>query len=149
MADRDLIYRTLWQGARPETGPELARSGFSAVVLCEDDYQPNSEEFPGVSVWRCPFSDTYDRMPSNDRMVSIRDAARKVSVLVRRGDKVLVACFAGLNRSGLVTALALHKLTGWSGEQIVDHIQARREHALDNPVFARFVKQLPARRGRL
>ena len=50
---------------------------------------------------------------------------------------VLVRCQAGLNRSGLVTALVL-LLAGWEPGDAVRHIRARRSpHALFNRHFVR------------
>jgi phage major head subunit gpT-like protein len=40
-----------------------------------------------------------------------------------------------------VTALALHELTGWSGERIVKHIKSRRGYALCNDTFAKYLKE--------
>jgi protein-tyrosine phosphatase len=68
-----------------------------------------------------------------------KDAANKVVQHVRNGKNVLVTCLAGQNRSGLVTALALQQLTGWSGKKIVNHISAKRMWALHNATFAQYI----------
>ena len=41
------------------------------------------------------------------------------------GDRVLIRCQAGLNRSGLVTAMVL-MLDGWTAAEAISHIRARR-----------------------
>jgi hypothetical protein len=46
---------------------------------------------------------------------------------------------AGLSRSGIVTALALQELTGWSGAKVVKHVQAHRLDALCNDTFAQYI----------
>jgi protein-tyrosine phosphatase len=55
--------------------------------------------------------------------------------MVSEGAQVLVTCRMGKNRSGLVSALALHLLTGQSGKACIQHIQSRRKGALRNPGF--------------
>jgi len=62
-----------------------------------------------------------------------------------RGERVLVTCWQGRNRSALVAALALYLLSGADGGGILRHIQGRRPGALTNPVFAHAVRSLPAR----
>jgi hypothetical protein len=55
------------------------------------------------------------------------------------GDRVLVRCQAGLNRSGLVTALVL-LLAGWEPAEAIRLIRARRSpHALFNRDFVRWL----------
>ncbi len=55
------------------------------------------------------------------------------------GDRVLVRCQAGLNRSGLVTALVLVS-AGWDPAEAIRHIRARRSpHALFNHHFVRWL----------
>ena len=53
----------------------------------------------------------------------------------KAGDRVLVRCQAGVNRSGLVTALIL-LLDGWQPDKIVEHLRARRSsRVLSNDDF--------------
>ncbi len=61
------------------------------------------------------------------------------------GDRVLIRCQAGLNRSGLVTALVL-VLDGWDPAEAVRHLRATRSrHVLFNDHFVRWlVHQAPA-----
>jgi protein-tyrosine phosphatase len=58
---------------------------------------------------------------------------------VKAGRNVLVTCMAGQNRSGIVTAMALCKLTGASGQECVDHVSRTRPFALNNRTFAQYV----------
>jgi len=56
------------------------------------------------------------------------------------GDRVLVRCQAGLNRSGLVTALILMS-TGLDAETAIDLIRTNRgEHALCNSEYEAWLK---------
>lgn len=55
------------------------------------------------------------------------------------GDRVLIRCQAGLNRSGLVTALVL-VMAGWEPADAIRHVRARRSpHALFNRHFVRWL----------
>ena len=57
----------------------------------------------------------------------------------KSGDRVLIRCQAGLNRSGLVTALVLIK-EGYSPDQAIDLIRAKRgEDALCNSQFEQWL----------
>lgn len=58
---------------------------------------------------------------------------------VQRGDKVLVRCMAGMNRSGLVTAMAMMRM-GWSAQDAIDKMRADRgPYVLFNGDFRAFV----------
>lgn len=58
---------------------------------------------------------------------------------LKNGDRLLVRCQAGLNRSGLVTALILMK-EGFSAEDAIDLIRTKRhEDALFNESFANWL----------
>jgi hypothetical protein len=66
-------------------------------------------------------------------------AARWVHDRWRAGDRVLVRCQAGLNRSGLVTALVLI-LEGWQPADAIGHLRERRSpYVLFNPHFERWL----------
>jgi protein-tyrosine phosphatase len=147
--DRTAIYRTLWQGAKPAQGWDLAHNGFQAVVLCAPDYQPPSAAFHNVAVIRCPFEDNPEAPPTDAEVAMVDRVAKQVALRVRRGEKVLVSCFAGLNRSGLVTAKALYRLTGWDGRTLVQYIRSRRPVAFSNRFFVELLSKLPARTTRV
>jgi len=58
---------------------------------------------------------------------------------LKSGDRVLVRCQAGLNRSGLVTALILMK-EGLTAQDAIDLIRTKRhEDALFNTSFANWL----------
>jgi protein-tyrosine phosphatase len=65
-----------------------------------------------------------------------------VVMWVRMGEKVLVHCDAGLNRSGLVNALAVRELLGLSGTQAVAHVRICRQWALCNDTFVHYIESL-------
>jgi hypothetical protein len=70
---------------------------------------------------------------------AIHELGVRVADLVRAGNKVVVNCMSGLNRSGLLVGRALVAL-GYSPTEAVELIRrARGPHALSNRQFTRFL----------
>lgn len=145
LIDADEVYPGLWQGSRPPEGPVLMGQGFAAVVLCAKEWQPQAKFFPGTEVIHAPNDDDFSRMPTREELQLAVTAARRVAQLLSAGQKVLVTCMQGRNRSGLVSALATHILTGKDGETCINYVQANRARSLQNPGFQ---KALLALRGK-
>lgn len=129
------VIENLWVGSRPPERPP----GFDLVVLCETEYQPIWRD--GGWLIRCPFEDAEIDGLMFERT---RLAAKAVATAVREGEKVLVACFAGRNRSGLIAALTLIEL-GRTPIDAVGLVRVARGNtaygpALDNPSFLRALK---------
>lgn len=141
--DYDDLGRGLAQGSRPATGTMVANAGFDTLVLCAKEYQPPAAAFPGVRhVLRLPIDDTVEPMDRYDVARTFK-VATTVAERLRRGRKVLVTCHAGLNRSGLVCALALRMIHGAPAEDVIMHVRARRSaRALSNPTFESLVRRL-------
>lgn len=125
----------MYQGSVPPRGRVLRDLGFDVLVLCADEHQ-FAEAYDGIEVVLAPTYDDEDPRVLQRFLPVWERAAAVVSDRIERGQKVLVTCRAGLNRSGMVSAMALHRLTGWSGERCVEHVQTCREHALCNQTFA-------------
>lgn len=146
MIDAHEIVPGLWQGSLPETGDTVARAGFQTLVLCARDYQPTSAEFPEVNVIHAPFDD--ERKLGEPSLRTAVQAASSVARLLLQGEKILVTCFAGINRSGLVVALALHRAFGYSGRSCIELVRRRRvlaygDTALRNLAFVDALLKLP------
>jgi protein-tyrosine phosphatase len=137
--DADRIAPKLWQGSRPPLGHALAKAGFDVVVLCAGEYQPASPELPGVRVIRAGIDDA---VPSRAELDVVWEAGRRVARHLGRGDRVLVTCYQGWNRSGFVTATALYLLTGAPGRQCIEAVRAGRDGALSNREFCRVLERL-------
>jgi hypothetical protein len=149
--DFSLVYPRLYQGSAPPCGPWLAKAGFGAIVLCAYEWQPpNSadpgcaqlkgydprfEPYPGVEIIHSPSDDNFSVAPSREMLVQAFQTANEVVQRVKAGTNVLVTCWMGKNRSGLVTAISLHKLTGLPGAKCVQIIKAARPQAFTNPQF--------------
>lgn len=131
--DADEIVPGLWQGSLPPTGDLVFSAGFRKLVLCAREYQLPSDDFPGVHVVHAPNDDHHHKPLTREKLQIALDAAHEVAVSVREGSRVLVTCAAGLNRSGLVTALSLHLLFGWAGVQCIAMVRKRRPQSKVHP----------------
>lgn len=141
--DASRIAPRLWQGADPPQGTFLRRMNVDVLILCAEERQHDPSLFPGLIIVKAPMDDG-EVVPVDTAM----KAAKAAASLHRAGNRILVCCHAGLNRSGLVTALTLHRLTGASGKRCVEKVQAARPWALCNEVFRQYLERLPAGRRR-
>lgn len=132
------VYKNLFIGPWPPFGDELANAGIDTLVLCAAENQ-DAESYHGLEVICAPGDD--DTRPNRvERFAGTWiQAAVDVAKRIRSGKKVLVTCIAGHNRSGFVTAVALHYLTGMSGENCVKLVQQRRMDALNNDAFVEYI----------
>lgn len=144
LIDASRIWPRLWQGSALATHHDLRRRGFAALVLCAEEYQPDASLFPGLDVIHCPIDDTIE--PLDRRSIGlVNRAAGLVAAHLNAGRRVLVTCMQGRNRSGLVSGLALHMLTGMPGAECVRVVRKGRANALTNPAFAEKLGRLRGR----
>lgn len=141
----DQIFPGLWQGPYPPEGSVVALAGFKVTVFCAKEAQPSPKWFPGVEVILAPNDDDSRREITSAELRIAIDAARKVAKAIQANKATLVTCQMGWNRSGLVSAIALHLLTGKSGVECLKHVQMCRENALHNPSFQRVLKEIKPR----
>jgi protein-tyrosine phosphatase len=132
------IITNLFQGGFPPPGDGLKASGIDVLVLCAKENQ-DARFYPGIEVICAPGDDAEGDDKLKQYIGSWKQAAEMTADRVAAGKKVLVTCMAGLNRSGLVTAMALRKLTGAKGADIIKLIQTKREGALFNQTFVRYI----------
>jgi protein-tyrosine phosphatase len=104
------------------------------VVLCAIEHQPPASAYPGIRVLHAPFDDASEPV-DEATWETARQASREAAKQLLKGRRVLVTCHMGINRSGLVSALTLLRLTPMSGEDAVRTVQSRRPGALSNPYF--------------
>ncbi len=138
--DISKIHEGLFQGAWPPFGNELAKRGFDVVVLCANENQ-HEEMYHDVQVICAPGDDDHRVNRMMRFLPTWMLAAQRVAQLHGTGKKILVTCMAGLNRSGMVTAMALYLLTGWDGAKVVQHVQQMRADALCNETFANWLRE--------
>ena len=132
------ISEHLFQGGFPPGGDSLSCSGIDVLVLAAAEWQ-DASHYEGITVICAPGDDDSRRHRLDGFIKRWEDAADQVVEHVKAGRNVLVTCMAGQNRSGLIVGLALRKLTGWSGKQIVEHISSHRVHAFNNSTFANYL----------
>ena len=131
------VATNLWQGDRAE----LANAAAYAFVVSAaiERHPPRAVRYLHLKLddvgtaWRT--------MPEWRRAVLY--AAAKVAEHVHRGDKTLVVCNMGLNRSGLIVAMALRML-GYLPEEAIMRVRAARGvRALSNLTFEDAVRNMP------
>lgn len=133
--DATQIRGNLYQGGEPPTGPALCKAGFDVLVLCASQVQPEGWRLPGLRVIRIPLDDV-PVLLTKRQLRDVRLAAQTIAGFLEHGNKVLVTCQLGLNRSGLVVADTLLRTTSMSPVQVIKLIRSKRgPHALSNPAF--------------
>jgi len=131
--DAHRITHDLYQGSSHSSLRAVRHARFSVLVLCAQEIQPPRSALPGLHVIRCPIDDG-ESVPPEDWRLAQR-AGERVAQAWRGGHRVLVTCHQGWNRSGLVSAIALHSLTGRDGCTCAAQVQRRRPGALRNRAF--------------
>lgn len=135
--DASKIAPGLFQGSKPPFGDALSRARFDVLVLAAREHQPGAGLFPRVRVVRAPLDDVNEPLTAQE-VLMVRRVADEVAAAVDAGQKVIITCAAGLNRSGLITAAALKRLTGGPMTAVVSWIRAARgPWALSNQSFVR------------
>jgi len=124
----------LAQGSAPPPG---TRVPFDVIVLAAMEYQ-RAELLPGYEVLLAPLDDS-GPPPTPEEQAIIRKTAHAIARRVRAGKRVLVTCWQGKNRSGVLAGLALVEL-GLSPARAVRRIQRYRD-GLTNPHFRAIVER--------
>ena len=108
---------------------------FDAIVTMYEYARP---AFGGVQEFRYAVPDAEMANINLDRL---RDAVEFAHARWKAGDRVLIRCQAGLNRSGLVTALVLIK-EGHDPTAVIDLLRTKRDRdALCNQDFAEWLNE--------
>lgn len=136
------ILPGLHQGSRPPLGGAVSADKFDVLILAAREFQPSAEFFPGVFVIHVPMDDA---QLTQDEFTRANQAADLAFKAYKNGARILVTCLLGLNRSGLVMALLLHRITGISGEDAIALIRSRRRMALWNRSFVRALRSIEER----
>ena len=129
--DASQIYKRLWIGSAPPLDRDLPE--FDVLFLCAVEVQPAALAF-SREVVRVPIRDCRDLTPYELQRALI--GGKQVAEQLRAGRRVLVTCYAGLNRSSLVAMLGLGLVTRMTPLELVDLVRERRSPAaLGNPHF--------------
>lgn len=148
----DEIAPGLFQGSKPPFGPTLKELGLDVLVLTAREIQPASVYFPGVEVVHAPIDDMPDERPLDRHGLSlVLNAARRATNALAAGRRVLVTCAAGMNRSGLVSAVTLIMSQGLSGRAAIETVKRNRRwgedgyQPLSNPQFVAMLSRVPGK----
>ncbi len=133
----------LYQCGAKEIPETLRRREIDLLILAAREYQPKS--FNNVDKIYVPLRDS-SSMSDPELQETIRKAKKAANYgisTILHGNNVLSTCWAGLNRSGIISGLMLKKLTGGSGDQVTRLIRANRsQHALFNPLFVEVLRRI-------
>jgi protein-tyrosine phosphatase len=111
----------------------------TVVFDLDDDLDLNVPEIPDQLVYLYfPFEDK-EGLPNMEKLHAL---ARLAATMIAQGDRVLVHCGMGHNRSALLAGIILTYL-GMSGEEAVTLIREKRRGALYNKTFAAYLMGLP------
>lgn len=133
-----MIINRLYQGGVPPFGRILAESGINVLVLAANE-NADPLKYTGLKIICVPGDDDLRPHRLDLYIDEWKRAAWEVAQHVRADENVLVTCMAGHNRSGIISAIALHHLTGKSGSWCVEQVIKKRQHALNNQTFAQYV----------
>lgn len=116
--DATRVASKLYVGSFPS--PDLKSKGFDVVVLCAREMQHVNPDIMTI------------RIPLDDADLSARDYSRavKTAAVVTRyriaGQRVLVTCHMGVNRSALVAALSMMQLERLPARAVIERMRKLR-----------------------
>ena len=129
-------------GSAPKKGT-ITTEICDLLVLAACNFQPPDSDYPEVQVLKVPLIDG-GQPPSIGHVRIAINAARAIVFRIREGDRVLVTCEKGHNRSALVAGMALLGL-GWSAPQAIKAIvKARGDAAFSNKYFVGILRRYMA-----
>ncbi len=134
----NLVAPNLFVGSFPPSG---RYRWVSVIVLCAKELQPSSVQYPGVLVIHAPLDDDPRRELTEIEAATAIRTAKTVARYLATGNRVLVTCAMGLNRSALVAGLAMLIAYDMPADAVIERIRAQRDpQAFGNPMFRRFLR---------
>jgi len=133
----EIVPRRLYVGAHPRGWVPKRGEEFDLHVL-------TARELPKTDLriakdWIYVPLDDKPGLVSTHEANMIRDAANRVAAAIVSGERVLVTCHMGINRSATVAARAL-MAAGNSAEKSIALVRAKRPGTLQNPDFVAWLK---------
>lgn len=138
------IVPRLWQGGTPHkemiyNSSEFATAtelhDFTAVVTLDSQSNPVSWQVPEL---RYGFEDGPVNRADLPRILEVADWAYEKW---QKGEKVLIRCAAGANRSGLIMSIVLMK-DGLDPKKAIEQIRSKRPFALSNSQFVNLIGEI-------
>lgn len=138
----DLIYDNppqgkIYQTSYREVPHDLAVANIHLVVFTAEECPPLNHHQGAVLEYHPNDDKQVDSSnPLYAKMLaSASKAANFVATAVQAGKNVLITCHMGVNRSSLVTCLAIKKVSKLSAWEIINLIKAKRQGTLTNGSF--------------
>jgi len=138
---------SMYQAGAKEIPGYLEKRDIKLVVLSAREYQPktlreNPDSSKEVTRLYVPLKDkaSFSQSELVDTIRRASQASGHVIDSLSRGQDVLVTCAAGINRSGLISGMALIDMLGCSGEDAIRIVRkGRSKYALYNPLFQKIL----------
>lgn len=140
-----IVPERLAQGGFPGAHPGLFQA-FDVVVYTAMEAQPKIKTPPGKHALYIPLDDDIYRPVPEKAATALHLLAQQCAQHAKYNKKVLITCWQGKNRSGMLMALTLLKLyPSWTPEQAITLIRRNRrlsggDIALSNTMFEQFVR---------
>ena len=140
LEDFHWIVPDLAQGSYPDPVKD-SFDVFDVVVLCAEELQsPRTKAPSGKHIFRVPLDDDIYRPLPEDVGDVLHEVAKRLATYCAGGNKVLVTCAQGWNRSGIVNALVLMYGYQMPPKKAIDLIRKKRSSdALCNPMFEQYI----------
>jgi hypothetical protein len=140
-ATADVVFEHVSGGCLIMSGWPNAHLVADLGVSCLKDVPTLFDE--RTRTWHAPLTDDAFCVVAGD-LERAHAAADWSAKWVAHGKRVAVVCREGLNRSGLVAALAIRQLASIDGALALEYVQARRSGSLYNWFFQQALRELPA-----
>lgn len=132
------VFPNLFQGSQIQSKEDIQKVWdlkIQTIIDLEGGFDPPMGFLDFYLYW--PISDV-PWLPDIEKLFNV---ASFVSNILNCGDKILVHCKQGLNRSGLVCGRIMN-LEGMTGPEILKAINEKIPNALWNPIFREYVRGL-------
>lgn len=128
---------------------ELRAGGFTVVFSTGDECDSAPLEAAGLKHIRKYMPTAF---PTNDALVAhfvdlVRDSSVALLEELARGECVLVHCFAGRDRSGLVLAATLMELENLDAQAALKRVRGVRPEAMTSPGIVNVLREYAIRFG--
>jgi protein-tyrosine phosphatase len=135
------IIDNLYMGSAPPTDSVNLSKDFDCLILSAIEFQPPDHYYKGLDIHRALINDDGSPMTFKEMQYAIRAASYTIKKL-NEGKRVLVTCWQGRNRSGIITALVLTFGYGKTPTESINMIRdSRGSGALGNDQFVSFLNE--------
>lgn len=142
----DLIYQhpkagSIWQSGYREIPHDLKEACIHVVIYAAAECPPLNHHV-GAELKYFPNDDMMcpKGTPQYDALLwNAKQAVPTVVEAVKEGKNVLVTCSQGINRSSLVTGLAINQLSTLSSWEVINLIKDKRDGTLTNGSFMEMI----------